>query len=135
MLRALSVAALGLGLAALCASPALAFPHEAVVVHVPFSFVVNDKALPAGEYVVTQLDTAYPPLVEIRSMDGRHAAIALTVDRAPLPRGTHPDLVFDKYGKTEFLHEIRMPEYSGAVLEPSPSEIRAAQEQRMASAR
>jgi hypothetical protein len=136
MLRAISLAALGLGLAALSAGPALAFPNEEVVVHVPFPFVVTGKTLPAGDYVVTQLEgTAYPPVVDIRSTDGRHSALALEIGRAPLPRGAQPDLVFDKYGTTEFLHEVRVPEYTGAVIEPSPAEIRAAQEQRTALAR
>jgi hypothetical protein len=134
MLRTVSAAAIGLGLAALSVSPALAFPHESVVVHVPFPFIVTDKTLPSGDYVVTQLDGAEPPVVEIRSTDGRHSAMALTIGLSPLPRGTHSDLVFDEYGTKEFLHEVRLPEYTGAVIEPSPSEIQAVQ-QRTASAR
>jgi len=134
MLRAVSAAVIGLGLAALSASPALALAHETLVVHVPFAFTVTDQTFPAGDYVVTQLDGAEPPVVEIRSTDGRHSAIALTTGRSPLPRGAHPDLVFDRYGTKEFLHEIRLAEYTGAVIEPSPSELQAAQP-RTASAR
>jgi hypothetical protein len=35
-------------------------------------------------------------------------------------------LVFDRYGKQEFLHAIRVPEEEGAVLPPSRPEIQAA---------
>jgi hypothetical protein len=128
MLRIAYAAALGFGLAALSASPALAMAHETVVVDVPFAFNVGSARLPAGDYTVSQVEGNDPQLLEIRSTDGRYAALAITVDRKPLPRDTHPDLLFDKYGNKEFLHAIRLPEVTGAVLMPSSNELQAARE-------
>jgi len=113
MTRAVSAAALGLGLAALSASPALALALE---------------TLPAGDYVVRPLDGVEPAIVEIRSTDGRHAVLALAVDGSPGARGTQPELIFDRYGEKEFLHAVRLPDEKGAVLEPSPSELQAARD-------
>jgi hypothetical protein len=128
MLRVALAAALGLGLAGLSASPALAMADEGIVVHVPFAFVVANKTLPAGDYRVSPLPGVEPQVLEIRSRDGHHAALALTVDSSPGLRGSQPELVFDKYGMKEFLHAVRLPEATSAVLEPSPSERQAARE-------
>jgi hypothetical protein len=128
MLRRVSWAALGLSLAALSASPALAMANENIVVHVPFAFNVGDKTLPAGDYRVNALNSAESQVVEVRSTDGRYAALALTVEGSPGARGTQPEVVFDKYGTKEFLHAVRLPEEMGAVLEPSAAEREAARE-------
>jgi hypothetical protein len=130
MLRIAFAAVLGLGLAAFSASPALAMADYTVVVHVPFAFSVDNVTLPAGDYTVHQvLHSDDPQLVEIQSTDGQHAAaLAITVNHRPLPRGTHPDLLFDKYGNKEFLHAVRLPSVTGAVLMPSSSEVQAARE-------
>ncbi len=131
MLRALSAAALGL--AALSASPALALDQETLSVHVPFAFNVAEKTLPAGDYTVRSLSDGQPPVVEIRSTDGRYAALALTLNASPGARGTKPELVFDKYGTKDFLHAVRLPEETGVVLEPSPAELQAARGTKAAS--
>jgi hypothetical protein len=125
MMRAIYAAAIGLGLAAFSASPALALAHETLQVHVPFAFSVADKTLPAGDYFVKPLNDQEPPILEVRSTDGRYAALSLTLSASPGARGSHPELVFEKHGSEEFLHAIRLPGVSGAVLEPSASELAA----------
>jgi hypothetical protein len=129
MLRIAFAAALGFGLAAFSASPALAMADRTLVVHVPFAFSVDNVTLPAGDYTVHQvLHSDDPQLVEIQSTNGRYAALAVTVNREPLPRGAQSDLLFDKYGHKEFLHEVRLSSVTGAVIMPSSSEVQAARE-------
>ena len=72
-------------------------------------------------------------MVEIRSADGRRAALALTVSASPGARGSQPVLVFETYGSKEYLHAVRLPGASGAVFEPSASELQAARDTKAAS--
>jgi hypothetical protein len=126
MKRALSVMALGLGLTAVSSRPALAMPPETLVAHIPFAFNVRDETMPPGDYRVQQLSDLEPQLLEVRSTDGRRTAIVFSED-APSARGTtKPELVFDRYGQMEFLHAIELPKETGAVFEPSSSEVQAA---------
>jgi len=126
MQRAFSMLALGLGLTALSSRPVLAMAPETLVVHVPFAFSVLDETLPPGDYRVRPLNDLERQVLELRSSDGRYALIALTEDAPAMSRTTKPELVFDHYGKMEFLRAVRLPEAAGAILEPSRSEIAAA---------
>ena len=128
MSRIVAVAALGFGLAALSAGPALALGPETLTVHVPFAFNVGDETLPAGDYSIKPLDDLEAQVLEIRSTDGRRAILTYSVDSSPVARDNQPELVFDKYGTKEFLHTVRLPDETGALLEPSPSELQAARD-------
>jgi hypothetical protein len=126
MSRTVSITALGLGLAALASSPALALAPEPIVVHVPFEFSVANEAFPAGDYRINPLNDLDRQVLEIRSTDG-HRAVLTFVEDGPVASGTaEPDLVFDRYGTKEFLRVVRVPREPEAILEPSRSEIEAA---------
>jgi hypothetical protein len=125
MLRVLSTAALGLGLAAFFASPALAMAPERLVVHVPFAFSVADETLPAGDYSIRPLSDVDREVLEIRSTDGRIGVLVGSEDGQPASRTSKPELVFDHFGNQKFLHAIRLPEHTGAVLTASESELQA----------
>jgi hypothetical protein len=129
MLRILSTAALGLGLAASFASPALALAPERLAVHVPFAFSVADETLPAGDYSISPLSDVDRDVLEIRSADGRKAVLVGSEDGEPASRTSKPELVFDRYGNQEFLHAIRLPEETGAVLTASEAELQAVRAQ------
>ena len=126
MLRTLSLAALGVGLTAFTPSPAAAFAPDLVTAHIPFAFSVRNETLPAGDYEILRVSDVDRDALEIRSTDGRHAVIFLSHDASPGLPGTTPELVFDRYGKLEFLHAIRLPEEAGALLNTSHSEVQAA---------
>jgi len=126
MRRTLNVAALGLGLVGVASSPALAMGPEALIAHIPFAFHVRSESFPAGDYRISPLSDLQRNVVEIRSTDGRHAGFVLTEETAPAKRDSQPKLVFDRYGKQVFMHAIRVPEDSGAIVTPSRSEIQAA---------
>jgi hypothetical protein len=126
MQRALCVMALGLGLAASSARPALAMSPETLLVRVPFAFSVQDEMLPAGEYQIRPLSDLDRQVLELRSTDGRHALVVPSEDGSTASRTAQPELVFHRYGQNEFLHAIQLPEGAGAVLEASRSEVEAA---------
>jgi hypothetical protein len=114
------------GLAGVASSPALAFPPETLVAHIPFAFNVRNETLPPGDYRITTISDLDRQVLEIRSKDGRHAVITFSEDAPAARSTTTPTLVFDRYGHMSFLHAIRLPEETGAVFEPSRSEIQAA---------
>ncbi|HUL79489.1 MAG TPA: hypothetical protein VL691_19655 [Vicinamibacteria bacterium] len=126
MLRTLSLAALGFGLAAITPSPAAALAPDLVTAHIPFAFSVRNETLPAGDYEINPVSDIDRDALEIRSTDGRHAAVFLSHEAPAGLRGTTPELIFDRYGNQMFLHSIRLPEETGAALNPSRSEVQAA---------
>lgn len=65
-----------LALAGLAAAPVFAAGNEVIAVNVPFDFVINGKALPAGEYIVNGGATA--EIVTVRARDGKPSAMVLT---------------------------------------------------------
>jgi hypothetical protein len=125
MKRALSVV-LGVGLAAVVSSPALALGPETLKAHIPFAFSVDNVTLPPGDYRIKPLSDLSPDVVVIRSTDGRHAVVAMATDAAPAHSSDTPQLVFDHLGKREFLRAVRVPDETGADLPSSRTEIDAA---------
>jgi hypothetical protein len=97
----LASAAIALG----AASVARADETLATKVKVPFSFMVNDVRLPAGDYVVNEISGG-AAVVEIASADRRHIAFATTIpSNQPAPPNS-PQLVFEKFGGAYFLSRI-----------------------------
>ena len=86
----LAVAFLGL-----CAGSARA---EEVIVNVPFPFVVQQQAMPAGEYVVERIGPAPDAFVIRRTKGiGNTAAIVLTTPASGFdPAGDKPALTFTR---------------------------------------
>jgi hypothetical protein len=115
-----------LGLSALASGPAFAMAPENLVVHVPFAFTVSSVTLPAGDYRVGPLNDFDNNVLEVRSFDGRHTAMVLTTDAAREGRGASPQLVFDHYGKKEFLRAVELPDEAGASLPSTAAEIETA---------
>ena len=73
---------------------------------IPYSFVVNNSALPAGRYVITVANPYGSDLtvLEIRSADAKTAVFFKTVTVSGAARQT--ELVFDKIGDTYFLSRV-----------------------------
>ena len=90
----------------LSAIPAMA-QEETLDVNIPFSFIVENTTLPAGQYVVTWPDINTPMVMEIRSEKGDHSVFALTFEDSLSSNQTaKSELVFDKVGKKEFLAQV-----------------------------
>ena len=85
---------------------------DMVKASIPFSFVVGQKVMPAGSYIITRLSYYRPDLGRVvRSSDGRNTAIILAGE---MDRSAHgkPALVFHRYGDTYFLSGIRSTSFS-----------------------
>src|SRR6476469_6046140 len=71
---------------------------------VPFSFMVGDVRLPAGDYTVREASIG-EDVLEIISTDGRYFALASTIPGMP-SRDDKTQLVFQKFGHDYFLSRI-----------------------------
>jgi hypothetical protein len=79
---------------------------DEIVVNVPFSFTVDNTTLPAGHYVISTPDSMVPSLLEIHQENGDLGVLFLT-EEAPSDRTpTKSELVFNRIGKREFLHQV-----------------------------
>lgn len=76
-----------------------------VVAHIPFEFVVGDKAMPAAEYRVRPA-AALGKAILIQTADSNNAALRLTNTLEPIKNQTRARLVFHKYGRQYFLAEV-----------------------------
>jgi hypothetical protein len=127
MYRIACTVALGFGLIALVGSShAQAFPAERVNAHIPFAFQIRGVTLPAGDYSIEQGGWPNQRLLVIRSKNGRHSAFFYVDDVTPTADASKPELVFDRYGKLEFLRSLRVPDEGSAKLSAAPEEVAAA---------
>ena len=86
---------------------------EQIVANVPFDFVVGTTSMPSGKYVV-KTETDNPEVVLIESVDGQHAAFAITIPVSSR-RADEPTLTFEKRDNRYFLS--RLMRYDGEGLE------------------
>lgn len=84
----------------LCAESAHQLPLN---VRVPFAFNVDNRLLPAGDYVVEE---TMERAIRIASVDGAHSAVIHTVNKHAHSRSVNSRLVFQKYGDEYFLAEV-----------------------------
>jgi hypothetical protein len=91
---------------------------------IPFSFYVRNRLMPAGAYTIDELNPG-SGLMEIRSDDGKSAAMFLTVEKQEKDTRTPSELIFHKYGDRVFLSEIvEQGEMDGAEVVKSKMEKR-----------
>lgn len=86
---------------------------------IPFAFVVAEKALPAGEYVIMS-PTNF--VVQFVALDKTNVRILTTVLPGAVPTGQIGKLVFHKYGDRYFLYEAVSPTTNMSVVLP-PSRL------------
>jgi hypothetical protein len=130
------VTTLGLGLVlAAGARPAHALADETLKAHIPFAFHVYGTTLPAGDYVIKTADMLSPGLLLVQKTDDSASAFFLTENATPKTSLSHSELVFDRYGKEEFLHSIWVPGDTGARLLRSSPELQAARAVALASSK
>ena len=92
--------------------------------NIPFSFYVQSKLMPAGAYTITELNPG-SGMMEIRSADGKSAAMFLTIEKQEKDIRTPSELIFHKYGDKVFLSEIvEQGEIDGAQVVKSKMEKR-----------
>lgn len=91
-------------LAGVCTSGLQAQSHE-IRADVPFSFVVGNQQLPAGQYTFH----TEPSFTFVLGNANYQFAILSRTEDAGSVKGFFNTLVFDKYGDQYFLREIRCP--------------------------
>jgi hypothetical protein len=111
VLAAVVVAVFALGLPG---SPAWA--AGALLVNVPFSFIVKDKEMPAGRYEIRTYGNDETNL-SIRSAEGGMAFLVPVIERLADTAGKQPKIVFDKMpdGKS-YLSEVHIPGRDGFLV-------------------
>ena len=76
------------------------------ITNIPFSFIVGQKTLPAGEYTVEPNRRDFDKVWLVQSREGNESALFTTVSvRANQPQ-EETKLVFRKYGDQYFLSQI-----------------------------
>jgi hypothetical protein len=96
-------------------------------VNVPFTFYVGNTELPAGEYTIRRVVGANPDVLEIRSVDGKTAALVLGRPAQSTTTPSKTQLIFKKYGDAPVLSQIfQAGSASGVELPKLLQEERAA---------
>ena len=78
---------------------------EQVTAHVPFAFIVGESRLPAGDYIVKELDDD-PGVITVASTHGHQSIFMLTMTSSPNEKGAKPRLVFEKFDDQYFLARV-----------------------------
>jgi hypothetical protein len=76
------------------------------VTNIPFSFIVGDKTLPAGEYTIEPNRRDYDKVWLVQSGDGHASALFSTIPTRSFETQENSKLVFRKYGDQYFLSQI-----------------------------
>jgi hypothetical protein len=79
---------------------------NAIQAHVDHSFVIGDKTLPPGEYTFRMMGDSNLTVMTTTSENDKTTAdftVRATIDKH---RPDHSELVFRKYGDTEFLSKV-----------------------------
>ena len=103
----LKAATMLVGIITLAFASALAASAQSsntLYVNVPFGFSVRDKAMPAGEYIVTRSNDSISLM--LRRTDGSSNAIVLTRPVESRERQEDSKLVFNRYGDHYFLSQV-----------------------------
>jgi hypothetical protein len=126
MRKELLLTALGVGLVAVAgAVPASAMATQEIKAHIPFNFTVENTKLPAGNYTITPLGIEDPNVLVLRNENDKTAIEFITFVTRPETKLPSAELIFDRYGKKEFLHKVLVPNDQSAELPVSHAERRA----------
>ena len=84
-----------------------------IVANVPFGFVAGGASLPAGEYVVGEVNST---VLMVTNKASTNKALVFTVGKAQTQGEAAAKLVFRRYGDTYFLAEVWRGEKSGSLI-------------------
>src|SRR5690349_7782447 len=87
------------------AAPRAARAQDRVVATVPFAFIVGDKELPPGQYLIRQ-DGESPSILAIESADGRRNVYVTTIGADDDRSASSAELVFRRYDNQYFLNRV-----------------------------
>jgi hypothetical protein len=101
--------------------------------HIPFDFVVGDKTLPAGEYVVRTITSSSDEGIVVSSLNGRQSAMRLSSGVQARTRNERGKLTFYR-GDVDKIYYLKDIWRSGAAegRQLLPSKAQRAAERRLA---
>jgi len=94
--------------------------EELVVAHVPFAFIVGESRLPAGDYIVKEVDSD-PSVISITSADGHQSTFMLTMASSSGELQAQPQLVFEKFDDQYFLARVIRGDGTGREIALTPA--------------
>ena len=100
---------------------------HAVTAEIPFDFIVGNKTLAAGRYIVSSA-TSDGQGVRIRNSDGKSGAFRLSNQVPENSQKRNARLVFHRYGQQYFLAEVWSGDSWGRQLIPCSHERNLRQE-------
>jgi hypothetical protein len=90
-----------------CWSPGLtAQITNAIQAHVNHSFLIGDKTLPPGDYTFRMMDGSDLSIMTVSTSNGKGLAVFHVESAIDNHTPRHSELVFKRYGNTEFLSKI-----------------------------
>ena len=89
---------------------------------IPFGFIVADKALPAGTYIVKVVS---PDIIKIQNTVNRNVVVFRTIATAK-GKEVEPRLVFRRYGERYFLAQIWNGSREGNEVPRTSKELQVA---------
>ena len=90
----------------LSAVPGNADNTKKIKVTIPFDFLVGNKQLKAGDYVVQSWGTPGGGALLFKSEDGRAEQIVFAVPIETSKTGNHERLIFHRYGGEQFAAQV-----------------------------
>jgi hypothetical protein len=79
---------------------------NAIQAHVSHSFMIGDKTLPPGEYTFRMESNSDLGVMTVQNKNGENVAQFNVRQSIANQRPAHSELVFRKYGNTEFLSKV-----------------------------
>ena len=74
--------------------------------HIEHSFVIGSKTLPPGEYTFSMVGGSDLTQMKVSNQDGTAEALFAVRESIDDHRPKHSELLFRKYGNTEFLSKV-----------------------------
>jgi hypothetical protein len=79
---------------------------NAIQAHVDHSFMIGDKTLPPGEYTFRMMEGSDLSVMTVSSKNGKPLADFHVQEAIDDHQPNHSELLFRKYGNTEFLSKV-----------------------------
>jgi hypothetical protein len=93
----------------------IAWASATASVNVPFSFMVGDKEMPAGNYEI-QAEGSQEAKLLIRSKEGKGSIVVPVIERLADTGSKKVHIVFDKVGDKHYLSEVHIPGGDGFLV-------------------
>jgi hypothetical protein len=107
MKKLVSVVVIGSVLVLVAAAVQAQLPGTPIRASIPFDFMVRGKMLPAGNYEVSRINDD-PIGLMIRNLDQKHDTVMFETEPVYMRKTPGKNmLVFNRYGDTYFLSEIK----------------------------